>query len=218
MDSRELELSKTDFNDDEKESLKDWELNNRPGIHGITEDKSFEWFRLYMSGKSYGEIAAATRSKKDLILFASRSQKWFDRKTEYYSDISANVLNKYKEAKMESLSTLTTAVSAMNRYFGDKFTKYIQSNDENVIKNIDSKMLAQYHKINESMDRIVAEITGKSNDENTPLLNINMTGNATIKQVDDKTIEIDSDSEIKEEQVKDILNNLSKLKKMREDS
>ena len=106
----------------------------------------------------------------------------------------------------------------MNRYFGDKFTKYIQSNDENVIKNIDSKMLAQYHKINESMDRIVAEITGKSNDENTPLLNINMTGNATIKQVDDKTIEIDSDSEIKEEQVKDILNNLSKLKKMREDS
>ena len=214
----EIDIVKTDFNQEEQDSLKDWELNNRPGIHGITEDRSFEWFRLYMAGKSYNEIAKATKTKKDLILFASRSQRWFVRKTEYYSDISSNMLDKYKEAKIESLNTMTTMVSAMNKYFGDKFTKYIKTNDENIIKELDSKMLAQYQKINESMDKIVAEITGKSEEGKAPLLNINMTGNAKVKQIDSKTIEIEGDSTIKEQEVKDILASLSKVKKIREEN
>lgn len=218
MDNNELEVVKTDFTQEELDSLADWERNNRPGIHGITEDRSFEWFRLYMSGKSYNEIAKASGSKKDLILFASRSQKWFVRKTEYYADISTNMLDKYKEAKIESLNTMTTMVSAMNKYFGDKFTKYIKTNDVSIIEQLDSKMLAQYQKINESMDKIVAEITGKSEGDKAPLLNINMTGNAKIKQIDSKTVEIEADDEIKEQQVKDILANLSKVKKIREEN
>lgn len=217
MDDQEIDIVKTDFTQDEQDSLKDWELNNRPGIHGVTEDRTFEWFRLYMSGKSYTEIAQATKSKKDLILFSSRSQKWFVRKTEYYADISENMLDKYKEAKIESLNTMTTMVSAMNKYFGNKFTKYIKTNDESIMEELDSKMLAQYQKINDSMDKIVAAITGKS-DEDKPLLNINMTGNAKIKQIDSKTIEIEADDDVKEEQVRDILASLSKVKKIREEN
>ena len=218
MDNKELDIVRTDFTQDESDSLADWELNNRPGIHGITEDRSFEWFRLYMAGKSYSEIATATKSKKDLILFASRSQKWFVRKTEYYADISSNMLEKYKEVKIESLNTMTTMVGAMNKYFGDKFTKYIKTNDESILEGIDSKMLAQYQKINESMDKIVAEITGKDDGVESPLMNINVTGNARVKQIDGKTIEIEGDDEVKEQQVKDILANLSKVKKIREDN
>lgn len=219
MDDREKQLTESiqhDFTEEELESLENWVSNNKPGIHSLDDTKVFQWFKLYMAGKSYSEISKITNSKKDLVLFISKRQDWFGKKNEYYKDISINMLQKYKEAKMESLNTMTSMVSAMNKYFGKKFDKYLKDNNEKEIESIDTKMLAQYHKITESLDKIMGELAGdsKPDDKNkTPLVNINMHGNAKIKQVDENTIEVESGEK---EEVQKILASLSKVKKLRE--
>lgn len=219
MEDRDKQLTesiKHDLTEEELNSLEDWVANGKPGVHGLNETQVFQWFELYMAGKSYSEIAKISRSKKDLILFVSKRQDWFARKNEYYKDISSNMLQKYTEAKMETMNTMTTMVSAMNKYFGKKFDKYLKDNDEKIIEAIDSKMLAQYHKIAESLDKIVAEITGvrdSEGKEKSPLVNINV-NSGSVKQTDNNTLEIESESEA---EVKDILASLSKVKKIRED-
>jgi len=207
----------TDFTEEEVKSLQDWKDNGRPGIHSLNQDKAFQWFKLYMAGKTYSEIAQITSSKKDLVLFVSERSKWLDLKMDHYADISGKMLQKYKEAKVESLNTMTTMVSALNRYFGDKFNKYLTTNDESIIENIDSKILAQYQKANESIDKIISEITGEGGEKGsgkTPTININMNGNSSIKQTSEDTIDITNEED---EEIKDILAKLSKVKKLRSD-
>jgi len=217
MDDKQItERRDSDFTEEEVKSLQEWKDNNKPGLHSLTQDRAFQWFKLYMAGKTYSEIAQVTNSKKDLILFVSERNQWLKQKMDHYADISNSMVQKYKEAKVQSLNTMTTMVSAMNKYFGDKFNKYLKTNDESILEGIDSKMLAQYQKANESIDKIIAEITGEPKESGSgskgPTVNINMNGNSSIKQTDSNTIDIQPEEE---EEVKDILAKLSKVKKLR---
>lgn len=223
MDNKEITKTKeSDFSEEEKRSLQEWRDNNMPGLHSLNQDKAFSWFKLYMAGKTYSEIAKMTGTKKDLILFVSERNNWLKLKMTHFSDISTNMLQKYKEAKLESLNTMTTMVSALNKYFGSKFDKYLKTNDNDVLESIDSKMLAQYQKVNESIDKIVAEMTGNSSDDrgrgsgsSMPTININMNGKSSVTQKDDSVIDINSEED-GDLEVREILDNLSKLKKKRE--
>jgi hypothetical protein len=206
----------SDFTEEEVKSLQEWKDNNRPGLHSLTQDQAFQWFRLYMAGKTYSEIAKMTSSKKDLILFVSERANWAKMKLDHYSDISEKMLQKYKEAKIQSLNTMTTMVNALSKYFGDKFDKYLKTNDESVLESLDSKMLAQYQKANESIDKIIADITGdpsKESGSRSPTININMNGSSSIKQKDDNTVDIEPI--ISDDDASKILENLSKLRKIR---
>jgi hypothetical protein len=217
MDDKQITTTReSDFTSEEVRSLQEWKDNNKPGLHSLTQDKSFQWFRLYMSGKSYSEIAKMTNSKKDLILFVSERSNWVQLKMDHYADISSTMVKKYQETKLESLKTMTTMVNALNKYFGDKFDKYLKTNDDSILENIDSKMLAQYQKASEGIDKIMAEITGDpdkgSGNSKTPTININMGNNSTIKQTDENTIDIESNED---KEAAEILASLSKLKKIR---
>lgn len=216
MDDKQItERRESDFTEDEVRSLQEWKDNNRPGLHSLTQDKAFQWFKLYMAGKTYSEIAQMTNTKKDLVLFVSERHNWMTLKMDHLKDISSNMLQKYQETKVQSLNTMMTMVSALNKYFGSKYDKYLKTNDESILENIDSKMLAQYQKANESIDTIIAELTRDPEDRGnskTPTININMNGNSKVTQTDDNTLDIDP---VEEGEARDILEKLSRLKKLR---
>lgn len=216
MSNKELEKRHSDFTPEELESLQDWKDNGRPGLTKINIDDTVQWFDLYMSGKSYSEIASICKVKRDIVLHASERANWVERKEEYYADISQNIIKKYKQAKMENINTMTTMISAMNKYFAKKFDKYLSTNDDSIIEKIDSKMLIQYQKISESMTSLINEASGKKDESKAPTININMGDKSKIKQNDDNTVEIEANNE--EEEVKDILDKLAKVKKLRTDS
>lgn len=170
-----------------------------------------------MSGKTYTEISKITNTKKDIILLVSEQQKWFFKKNEYYNQMNDVVIQKYSQAKLESINTVTTMVSALNKYFGDKFNKFLLTQDKEIIETLDTRLLAQYQKAQENMDKIMG-IAGSGSDENPkkPIVNINMTG-GKITQTDENTVEIEaSDGNLKEQAVGEILASLSKLKKIRD--
>lgn len=209
-----------DFSSEDLQSLEDYEKKGCPGLERKVDSDFFQWFQLYMSGKSYTEIAKITSSKKDMILYASKKGQWHSKKMQYYSDLNDTALQKYSQSKLESLNTVTTMISALNKYFGGKFDKYLKTNDSSIIESLDTKLLAQYYKATETMDKIVGASLGKDDEGNRgngkqPLVNINMTGSNKVTQTDENTIEIEADETDKEKAVAEVLASLSKLKKIR---
>ena len=213
MENGELETIEEDFNQSELDLLDNFNSNNRPGITKIKDSDVFQWFDLYMHGKTYTEISQISNSKKELILYMSRRAKWYNQKMDHYSDLSSNMLDKCEKSKIDSLNTVVTMVSALNKYFGEKFNKYLKNNDQSIIEGLDTKLLAQYYKATEAMDKIIGGSI--HNDEDKPLVNINMTSSARVTQTSKNTLEIDVDETENQKIAGEILANLSKLKKTR---
>lgn len=217
MDSKELAKRTPDFTEDEVKSLAHYITEGVPGMKKVDPNDTTQWFELYMSGKTYTEISKITNQKKDRILLASYRQNWYDKRMQYYNELNDQVLQKYGQSKIESINTVTTMISALNKYFGGKFDKFLRTNDESIIEELDTKLLAQYHKATESIDKIMGVAAGKNGDDEpkNPVVNINMTGNSKVTQTDENTIEIEAEETDKEKAVAEVLASLSKLKKIR---
>jgi len=193
-----------DFSDEEKKSLQEFIKNGCPGITKVDETKTFEWFQLYMSGKSYIEIASSCNTKKELVLYISNKLKWHEKRMSYYSDLSSNLVGKTQAVKIESASTIAAMVSALNQYFGDKFVSYLKTKDSKHIEGVDSKMLAQYYKSLEMLDKLMGSGSGQAT---PPSVNINVGSSAQVQQSEDGTVTVTDSS------AKDILSALAKYKK-----
>lgn len=157
-----------------------------------------------MSGKGYGEIASLCNAKKDLVLYISNKLKWHEKRMSYYEDISSTLFKKTMNVKTESASTIASMVSALNQYFGDKFINYLKTKDSSHIEGIDTKMLAQYYKSLEMLDKLMG---GGSNPANAPTVNVNVGSNATVEQNSDNSITVTDNS------AKELLSALAKYKK-----
>jgi hypothetical protein len=205
MEQNENQIQKyqEDFTQEESKSLQEFVKSGCPGLAKISEDKTFEWFRLYMSGKGYGEIAALCNTKKDLVLYISNKLRWHEKRMSYYEDISSTLFNKTKDVKIESASTIAAMVSALNQYFGDKFISYLKTKDSKHIEGIDTKMLAQYYKSLEMLDKLM----GGGSSSSTPTVNVNVGTNATVEQNSDNSITVTDNS------AKELLSALAKYKK-----
>jgi c-di-AMP phosphodiesterase-like protein len=194
-----------DFSEEENKALQEFIKNGCPGLTKIDEDRTFEWFRLYMSGKNYGEIASICNVKKELVLYIGNKLKWNEKRMSYYSEISSTLLQKTVTVKAESANTIATMVSALNQYFGDKFINYLRTKDSKHIEGIDSKMLAQYYKSLEMLDKLVPSSPSVAA---TPAVNINVGSNAKIEQSPNGDVTVTTDDSAKE-----ILSALAKYKK-----
>jgi hypothetical protein len=156
-----------------------------------------------MSGKSYMEIATLCNTRKDLVLYIANKLKWHEKRMSYYSDLSTTLVSKTQAVKVESASTIASMVSAMNLYFGDKFINYLKTKDSKHIEGIDTKMLTNYYKSLEVLEKLM----GGSTDSKNPSVNINVGSSATVEQTNDNTVTVTDNS------AKEILSALAKYKK-----
>lgn len=197
-----------DMSEVEVEELQTFLDSGCPGLSKISESDIFQWFQLYMFGKTYTEISIATRKQKQHVLFMSYKQDWFEKKMRHVEDLLNNIEDKVKKIKLESLNTVSTIVASLGQYYGDKFTKYMVSKDESIIENLDTKLLSQYYKSIETVDKVIGNSVSSSSPESGPLVNLNFnSSDAEVKQIDANTLEI-TDS-----QAGNLLKLLAKAKK-----
>lgn len=202
-ENKELVKYQEDFNDEENKALQGFIKSGCPGLTKVDETKTFEWFNLYMSGKGYGEIASLCNTKKDLVLYIANKLKWHEKRMSYYSDLSTTLVSKTQAVKIESASTIAAAVSAMNVYFGEKFVNYLKTRDEKHIEGVDTKMLTNYYRSLEVLEKLM----GGSTDSKNPSVNINVGSSATVEQTNENTVTVTDNS------AKEILSALAKYKK-----
>lgn len=209
----ELELSEfpEDMSIEEQEALKKFIQDGSVGISSIAESDVFQWFGGYMAGKTYTEISVATKKQKEYILFMAYKQKWFDKKMKHFDDLLNNMQENLKQTKLESVNTMRSIVSSLNKYYEDKFNRYILKNDKTIIEGLDTKLLSQYYKSIETLDKILAPTTPKGGGSGPTNINLNLTGeSATVEQKDDNTLEISSGSKAGE-----LLKKLAAAKKIK---
>lgn len=205
-----FELMPQDMTKEEKEVVQQFVANGCPGLLKIGQSDVFKWFELYMSGKTYAEIATITKAKKDVIMYVSYKSTWMDKKFKHYEDISLNILEKIKQVKLDSANNLVTIIKALGKYCDQKYNRFLATNDPNTIENMDNKIVTQYFKAMETLDKLMnpeEDPDIKKNASQSPIVNINMGPSATIKQVDPSAIEIT------DETAGDLLKTLASMKK-----
>jgi hypothetical protein len=200
---QEIVKYQEDFTDDENKALASFIKKGCPGLAKIGEVDTFEWFQLYMAGKSYGEIATISNVRKDLVIYMANKLQWHSKRMEYYSDITSNLVQRTQAVKAESAGTIATMVSALNQYFGEKFTNYIKTKDASHLEGVDVKMLSQYYKSLEILDKLM----GGAVNNTSPSVNINVSGATTVEKTSDGSVVVTNDN------AKDILSLLSQYKK-----
>lgn len=215
MEGLELANMPQDMTLEERQAVQSFISNGCPGLLRVQQSDIFKWFELYMAGKTYAEIATITKSKKDLIMYIAHKSTWMDKRLKHYEDISLNILEKVKQVKLDSANNLTTIINALGKYCEQKYNKFLTTNDQGIIDGIDTKITTQYFKAIELFNKLINPDddpdTGK-NPGQSALVNINMnTGSTTtLKQIDEKTLEIT------DETAGDLLKSLANLKKSQE--
>lgn len=157
-----------------------------------------------MAGKGYGEIARLCSAKKELVLYIANKLKWHEKRMAYYSDLSSTLISKTQAVKIESASTIAGMISAMNLYFGDKFTSYLRTKDSVHIEGVDSKMLAQYYKSLEVLEKLMGAAPAAPSQGQ---VHIHTSGSTKVEENPDGSIVVTDNS------AKDILSVLAKYKK-----
>ena len=146
-----------------------------------------------MSGKTYAEIAYITKAGQDLIMYLSYKSKWMEHRFKHYENISLNLLDKIQQVKLDTANNLVTIIKALGKYCEAKYNKYLSTNDSGVVEGIDTKIVTQYFKSIELLDKISKE-EDPENDKKPkqPLVNIHMGlgAAASISHADPKTLEI----------------------------
>lgn len=215
MDSLDQHHMPQDMTLEEKQIVMEFISNGCPGLLKIQQSDVFKWFELYMAGKTYAEIATITKSKKDLIMYIAYKSTWIEKRLNHYEDISLSILEKVKQAKLDSANNVLTIMNALGKYCAQKYNRFLSTNDQNIIEGIDTKITAQYYKSIEILEKLMNpddDPDTRKNPSHSPLVNVNLGagGSATIKQVDSKTLEIT------DETAGDILKSLANLKKNHE--
>lgn len=184
----QIEKKESDFSVEEVDQLKSFKEKGLPGITQIKETNTFSWFNLYMSDKSYQEIADITRSDKNLILYLSDKLDWFGKKMSYYDNAQGKISAKLSNTKLKSLDFLTTLAESYGKVYGSKLNIAIMNNDFRVLDDIDPKQMSVYFKSLEMIQKLTT--TPQSPKSNNMSVNVNLNNETQIKKVDENTLVI----------------------------
>lgn len=195
MGNLELTDLPQDMTKDEKEVVLEFISNGCPGLLRIQQSDIFKYFELYMSGKTYAEIAVITKANKDLIMYLAYKARWMEHRFKHYENISLNLLDKVQQVKLDTANNLVTIIKALGKYCEQKYNKFLTTNDTAVIDQIDNKIVAQYYKSIELLNKILTSDNSDDDANHKPtqsMVNIHMGIGAktTISQADPKTLEI----------------------------
>lgn len=155
MSDNELTNIPNDMSLKDMKSIEKYRENGCPGLVKITDADVVKVLNLYMSGLTYSEISRNLKIKKDIILYLSHRNNWFQKRLDKIEDISHSLLDKIAQSKKETANTLALANTTLSKYVSEKLQNYIATGDPKFIEDMDDKVLSSLIKSNEALDRLL---------------------------------------------------------------
>lgn len=125
----------------ESKALQDFEENYQkggPSTYPLGPQPSVELFGIFISGSSIAEIADLNpQYTLGQIVYAAVEGKWDVKRQEYLEDLYRRAKDQLAQTVAESATFLATAMKVAHKKIGDRMTKYLQTSDENYLKDID---------------------------------------------------------------------------------
>jgi len=190
----------TDLTPAQQTALTQFQEAGLPGIGRISEANVFQWFNLYLAGKTYDQIAEITKSDVAPILYMSNKYGWLERKMGHYNGIVAKLDDRVKAVKLESAEFILDLVTTFHKAHGPKITEFLQTGNRELLKEIPMSMIMdKYFKGIDALGKLLDKPldTPQLPVPHQPAVSIHI-GDAKVEKKEDGSIEITAKSSLKD--------------------
>jgi hypothetical protein len=178
----------TDITESEMVKINKYIEDGLPGISNINETQLYRMYELYLTGSTYTQIASTLQLKKVIVLYLAHHSDWYTSKKEYLDEIQEKIKNRVTEAKLRSKEFLLLSVQAWQKRIGHKLTRYLSTNDEGVMDDVDLKEVTHLMKVIEMIGEM--DNTGKGPKDKVSPIGLNIGGGFTMEKTGDNKISI----------------------------
>lgn len=182
-------LQHDDFTMKDMEAIEKFKENGMLGLHTLSDTDVERMMSLYMSGKSYRQIAAITKRGKPVILFLAHKFKWFELRQDYLAELQITLKNKVVEAKLTSQEFFLDLSAAYQKKINSCVENYLRTDERKFADQIDVKDVNTLIKITELIHKLNTDDLNNPNDK--ALVGLNGLGDGvTITQTGQHSVEI----------------------------
>jgi len=175
----------TDLSQDDMAKVVAYAEAGMPGLAQLDQAKYHKVMDLYLDGKSYRQISQIVRVDKTLIMYLSNKFNWYMMRREYLHELDNAERQRLIESKIESKDFLLQLTHAWKRKIGGNITKYLQTDDERFMNEIDLKEVDRYLKAIDIIHKLSYDKDGGK-----PAVGLNLGEGVTIKKTGDNEVEI----------------------------
>lgn len=142
---------------------------------------------LYLSGKTYGQIARIQSLPKDLIMCYAQKLGWYNLKLDYLQEMELHLKTRVMNAKVASQDFLLQLANMYQRKIGKKMDRYLKTDDEVEADKINLKEIDKYLKLVESLHKLSSDPMPK---QANSAVGLNVGDGVTITKTGENSVEI----------------------------
>lgn len=177
----------TDLDAKDLAIIKQYADEGLPHIAMVDDVKMRRILDLYLSGKTYRQIASVMGLNKAIVLYLSHKFNWFAMRQEYLTDLEQSMRGRVIEAKLVNQDFLLQLIHVWQKKIGQHMNKYLATDDTQFVNAIDLKEIDKLLKTIEMLHRLDSD---KSSGGKTPAVGLNLGDGVTVERMDDGKVEI----------------------------
>jgi len=178
----------TDFTEKDMQNIQEYIAAGLPDIATVDGEIMARMMDLYLSGKTYRQIAMTVSVNKRIVLYLSHKFNWFALRMDYIKDLEESIRGRTLEAKLVNQDFLLQLIHMWQKKIGNKITKYLATDNEQFANDIDLKEVDKYLKTVEMLHKLGSEKGSSAG--GTPAVGLNLGDGVTIERKGDNTVEI----------------------------
>lgn len=178
----------TDISEKDMEKVSKFMSDGLPGLAKLAESDFHRMTEMYMSGSTYHQISNATGHSRSIILYLSHTFGWYLARREYLHELQEKVKSRIIDSKLESKDFLLLYIQASQKRLGKNLKKYLATDDESHVNEINLKEVGQLLKTIEVLQGLDSE--GKDSKGRTPAVGLNFPDGVTIERSGDNKLTI----------------------------
>jgi hypothetical protein len=199
----------TDITGRNAEKLQKYIDDGLPGIIAVDDAKYAKMVDMYLSNKTYDQIANATKTPKPMIMYLSQKYGWCASKQAYLMELEEGMKRRIIENKLVSQDFMIQLVQMWQKKIGKKMARYLATDNEEHLDGINLKEIDRYLKVVESLKE---SIQPPKSDNKAPTVGLNLGDGVTITKKGDNEVEITP----KQKAIGDILQQYADLRRAEE--
>lgn len=199
----------TDITPKELQAIEKFKEAGMPGLAALSETVMTKALDLFLSGKTYHEIAVTLSVKKDIILFLGQKFNWYDTKMQYLAILDATIKERILHSNLVNQDFLLQIQQFFHKKIGRKMTRFIATNDDEIANSVDKKDIEMYFKAVDLLNKITTE---KVPINSRPTVGLNLGDGVTVKKVGENEVMITP----RNKTVGEMLNDLANMKREEE--
>jgi antitoxin component of MazEF toxin-antitoxin module len=178
----------TDITAKEFQALEKYKEAGLPSITSISDVGLTKALEMYMSGKTYHEIAKIIGTKKEIILYYAQKFNWYQTKMEHMEILDANLKERILQANLTNQNFMLQIQQFYLQKIGHKMNKYFATGDDELAAQVYTKDVEMYYKAVDLMNKLTTEKPAPG--ARGPAVGLNLGDGVSIQKIGENEVVI----------------------------